>query len=186
MDEIEIAVIGAGPHGLAAVAHLRRAGAECQVFGDPMSFWQTMPAGMLLRSNWPATCIAEHEGPLSLDSYCTTTGRQLRTPVPLERFIEYGTWVQQQVAPDVDPRRVERTEYDGERFVLTMDDGAGYTRTGSWWLAGSPTSCTGPPSRRAFLPSWSRIPQTTGTSAGSTASGCWSSAADRARSSRQR
>ncbi|MDX6309248.1 MAG: FAD-dependent urate hydroxylase [Nocardioidaceae bacterium] len=123
MDEIEIAVIGAGPHGLAAAAHLRRAGAECQVFGDPMSFWRTMPAGMLLRSNWPATCIAEHEGPLSLDSYCAATGCPLRTPVPLERFIEYGTWVQQQVAPDVDPRHVERAEYDGDRFVLTMDDG---------------------------------------------------------------
>ncbi len=55
MDEIDIAVIGAGPHGLAAAAHLRRAGVDCLLLGDPMSFWREMPAGMLLRSNWTAT-----------------------------------------------------------------------------------------------------------------------------------
>ena len=50
----DVVIIGAGPHGLAAAAHLRRAGVECRVFGDPLSFWRTMPAGMLLRSNWTA------------------------------------------------------------------------------------------------------------------------------------
>jgi cation diffusion facilitator CzcD-associated flavoprotein CzcO len=122
VEEIETVIIGAGPHGLAAAAHLRRAGAECRVFGDPMSFWRTMPEGMLLRSNWTATCIAEHVGPLSLDSYCSATGVALRTPVPLERFIEYGMWVQDLVAPDVDRRQVQRVEHDGDMFVVTLDD----------------------------------------------------------------
>ena len=49
MSVTETVIIGAGPHGLAAAAHLRRAGAECLVFGDPMSFWRTMPEGMVLR-----------------------------------------------------------------------------------------------------------------------------------------
>jgi cation diffusion facilitator CzcD-associated flavoprotein CzcO len=120
----ETVIIGAGPHGLAAAAHLRRAGAECRVFGDPMSFWRTMPEGMVLRSNWTATCIAEHEGPLSLDSYCAVTGIPLTTPIPIDRFIDYGTWVQELVAPDVDRRQVQRVEQDGDMFVVTLDDGA--------------------------------------------------------------
>src|SRR4051794_10131980 len=40
---VEVAVLGAGPHGLAATAHLRRAGVDVRIIGDPMSFWQTMP-----------------------------------------------------------------------------------------------------------------------------------------------
>lgn len=124
MDDTDVAIIGAGPHGLAAVAHLRRAGLECVVFGSPMSFWSSMPRGMLLRSNWSATCIGEHEGRLSLDSYCSSTGTTLHTPVPLGRFIEYGLWVQRLVAADVDRRFVERVQGDGGRFLLTLDDGA--------------------------------------------------------------
>jgi hypothetical protein len=39
---------------------------DVRVIGQPMSFWQNMPAGLLRRSNWTATCIAEYEGELSL------------------------------------------------------------------------------------------------------------------------
>ena len=112
----DVVVLGAGPYGLAAAAHLRRAGAELRIFGEPMSFWRSMPAGMLLRSNWSATCIAEHQGPLSLDVYRQTTGRRFGRPVPLERFVEYGEWVQQQVAPDLDRRSVARLEANGDGF----------------------------------------------------------------------
>lgn len=122
MDETAIAVLGAGPHGLAAAAHLRRAGEEVRIFGDPMSFWRTMPAGMLLRSNWTATCIAEYDGPLALDSYLAETGNEVTKPVPLDDFIAYGTWVQSKVAPDVDRRWVERVAADGDGFVLTLGD----------------------------------------------------------------
>lgn len=124
MDGTNTVVVGAGPHGLAAVAHLRRAGLEVRPFGDPMSFWQTMPQGMLLRSNWTATSVAEYDGPLSLSSYCEATGVDLQLPVPLQDFIDYGLWVQNRVAPDVDRRRIERIERDGEQFVLTLGDGS--------------------------------------------------------------
>jgi hypothetical protein len=122
MDETAVAVLGAGPHGLAAAAHLRRAGEEVRIFGDPMSFWRTMPAGMLLRSNWTATCIAEYDGPLALDSYLAETGAKVTKPVPLDDFIAYGTWVQSKVAPDVDRRWVKRAAKDGDGFVLTLGD----------------------------------------------------------------
>jgi hypothetical protein len=123
MTTADVAIIGAGPYGLAAAAHLRRAGVEPQVFGEPMSFWRTMPKGMLLRSNWTATCIAEYRGPLSLDTYMESTGRHFTRPVPLERFVEYGEWVQQQVVPDLDRRTVARVEGDGDGFRLKLEDG---------------------------------------------------------------
>ena len=111
MTDVNVAVIGAGPYGLAAATHLRRAGVEVRMFGEPMSFWQNnMPAGLLLRSNWTATCIAEYEGELSLDSFKAATGASFGSPVPLDRFVDYGLWVQRQVAPDVDRRLVRALE----------------------------------------------------------------------------
>jgi len=51
----DVAIIGAGPYGLAAASHLRRLkGLSVSIFGEPMRFWRTaMPAGMLLRSACP-------------------------------------------------------------------------------------------------------------------------------------
>ncbi|MDH6196223.1 thioredoxin reductase [Mycobacterium frederiksbergense] len=123
MDETDIAIIGAGPHGLAAAAHLRRAGVECRVIGEPMSFWRTMPKGMLLRSNSTATCIAEYDGPLSLDSYMAATERSVQKPFPLQDFLDYGDWVANQVAPDADRRRVLRVDRDSDGFLLSFDTG---------------------------------------------------------------
>jgi len=126
MDDTDVAIIGAGPHGLAAAAHLRRAGVDVRINGEPMSFWQNMPAGLLLRSNWTATCIAEYQGELSLDSFCAATGTTCDRPVPLDRFIDYGMWVQQQVAPDVDRRRVQALEAGPGGFRLTLADGTAF------------------------------------------------------------
>jgi NADPH-dependent 2,4-dienoyl-CoA reductase/sulfur reductase-like enzyme len=119
----DIVVIGAGPYGLSAAAHLRRAGAECRVFGDPMSFWRTMPTGMRLRSNRSATNIAERAGELSLDAFEHATGASVTTPVPLEQFIAYGEWVQRRAVPDVDRRTVTRVEPAADGFRVTIDDG---------------------------------------------------------------
>jgi cation diffusion facilitator CzcD-associated flavoprotein CzcO len=124
MTDTNVAIIGAGPYGLAAAAHLRRAGVEVRVIGEPMTFWQNnMPAGLLLRSNWTATCIAEYEGELSLDSFCAATGASFGSPVPLDRFVDYGMWVQQQVAPGVDRRLVQVLETGPGGFRLTLADG---------------------------------------------------------------
>jgi FAD-dependent urate hydroxylase len=123
MTDTNVAIIGAGPYGLTAAAYLRRAGIDVHIIGQPMSFWQKMPAGLLLRSNWTATCIAEYQGELSLDSFCAATGTSFGTPVPLDRFIDYGMWVQQRVAPDVDRRLVETLEAGPGGFRLTLADG---------------------------------------------------------------
>ena len=123
MEETRCVVIGAGPHGLSATAHLRRAGVEPHVFGRPMSFWHTMPHDMLLRSNWTATSIAEHDGPLSLTEYCRASGENLSLPLPLGDFHRYSEWVHRQVVPDVDTRSVVHLRQERGRLVLTLEDG---------------------------------------------------------------
>jgi lysine/ornithine N-monooxygenase len=121
--DLDVVVIGAGPHGLSAAIHLRRAGVTPYVFGEPMSFWRTMPKGMRLRSNMSATNIVEPVGPFSLASYMEETGEQLSHPVSLRHFVEYGSWVQRRGVPDVDTRRVSRLARDNGGFALELSDG---------------------------------------------------------------
>jgi hypothetical protein len=78
---------------------------------------------MILRSNWTATSIGEHRGPLTLDAYRAETGLHFSAPIELERFLAYGDWVQRQVAQDVDRRTVARVEHDGDGFRLSFIDG---------------------------------------------------------------
>src|SRR4249919_1637229 len=99
----DVVIVGAGPYGLAAAAHLRALdGVDVRIFGDAMSFWRGMPRGMLLRSRWEASHIAYPSGPLTLDAYQAESGESFGAPIPLEHFVEYGRWVQERVAPDVD------------------------------------------------------------------------------------
>lgn len=121
--DLDVAVVGAGPHGLSAATHLRRAGVSAHVFGFPMSFWKTMPEGMKLRSNYSATNIVEPIGPLSLTSFTAAGGPKIEQPVPLADFIAYGSWVQQQAVPDLDERKVAAIERAGSGFTLQLEDG---------------------------------------------------------------
>jgi lysine/ornithine N-monooxygenase len=123
VPDLEMAVIGAGPHGLSAAVHLRRRGIAAQVFGQPMSFWRSMPKGMRLRSNLSATNMIEPSGPYSLHSYMTEIGEQFGHPVSLRRFVDYGSWVQRKAVPDVDTRMVNKVARNGQGFTLELADG---------------------------------------------------------------
>ena len=125
--DLDVAIIGAGPHALSAAIHLGRAGVSTQLFGDAMGFWRTMPKGMTLRSNWSASNIAEPAGELSLAAYQADTGDSFGSPVPLDRFIEYGMWVKERAAVEVDPRMVGRLERIAAGFALELDDGTRVT-----------------------------------------------------------
>ncbi|HTS12530.1 MAG TPA: FAD-dependent oxidoreductase [Candidatus Limnocylindrales bacterium] len=127
MQTCDVAIIGAGPYGLSAAAHLRRVkGLEVRVFGEPMSFWdRQMPRGMLLRSNWTATQIASPNESLSLEMFQKARGVVFGVPVPLERFVEYGRWYQSQAVPDLDLRRVVRVEKEAGRFQIVLSHGEG-------------------------------------------------------------
>jgi cation diffusion facilitator CzcD-associated flavoprotein CzcO len=88
-----------------------------------MSFWRSMPKGMLLRSNRTATSMIDHAGPYSIQAHAAETQTPVEMPYPLERFVAYGQWVQRQVAPDVDPRNVELVARVDDGFVLRLEDG---------------------------------------------------------------
>src|SRR4051812_17650280 len=123
-DRVDVAIVGAGPYGLATAAHLRaRTGRETRIFGEPMSFWEAMPNRMLLRSPYAACNIGAPAG-MSLDDWRVAHGLPLEIPVPLERFLEYGAWFQQRIAPDVDRRGVASVAgANGSGYRLTLSDG---------------------------------------------------------------
>jgi cation diffusion facilitator CzcD-associated flavoprotein CzcO len=122
--DCDVAIVGAGPYGLAAASHLHAAdGLSICVLGEPMSFWERqMPQGMLLRSPYVASNIADPERTLTLDGYQADTRRHLSRPVGLEQFVEYGRWFQQKAFPSLDPRQVARIEKNGA-FQLEFADG---------------------------------------------------------------
>jgi cation diffusion facilitator CzcD-associated flavoprotein CzcO len=121
----EVAIIGAGPYGLAAAAHLRHAGVPVRVFGDVLEFWrEQMPEGMRLRSRKRSTHIADPERRLTIDDYEAATRRTVTTPsLMLTEFLDYGSWFQQRAVPDVDPRKIRRLEQANGGFRLELDDG---------------------------------------------------------------
>jgi hypothetical protein len=125
MSKCDITILGAGPYGLSAAAHLRTVpGLEVQIFGKPMSFWQSnMPEGMFLRSNWSATQIADPTRSLTLEAYQAASCAHITKPVPLASFVEYGQWYQRQALPDLDPREIVCVEKSPNGFQIILSDG---------------------------------------------------------------
>jgi cation diffusion facilitator CzcD-associated flavoprotein CzcO len=117
-------VIGAGPHGLAAVAHLRDAGVPTVAFGDALAFWRdTMPGGMWLRSSPRASIISDPAGDLSLTRWSEQQDREIGQLIALGDFIDYGRWFQSHAVPDLDARPVVSVQRDGSAFSVTLADG---------------------------------------------------------------
>lgn len=149
----QVAIVGAGPYGLAIAAHLRAAKIETWVFGEPMEFWENqMPEGMFLRSSWDACHISDPDRSSTLDNYSALQSAPVPKPVPLDRFIDYGHWFQKKIVPDVDRRRVVAIEIASRSFRLDLNDGT-YVQaqriivaTGISPFARRPPQFSGPPS----------------------------------------
>jgi FAD-dependent urate hydroxylase len=122
----DVAVVGAGPYGLAAAAHLLAVdGLTVRVFGEPMSFWERqMPVGMLLRSPREASHISDPAGALTLDRYEASIGVEPTRPVPLDRFVDYGRWFQREAVPEVEATRVVQVHGAPGGLRLELEDGA--------------------------------------------------------------
>lgn len=119
----DVAIVGAGPYGLAAAARLRAvAGLETRVFGRPMSFWEGMPEGMLLRSAWDACHIGFASGEFTLDRYQAVSGEEFGRPVPLDSFVAYGRWFQRSAVGEVDPRNVVSLSRREHGYELVLED----------------------------------------------------------------
>ena len=128
MTVTDIAIIGAGPYGMAAAARLTAAGATVRQFGEPMSFWQRhMPKGMWLRSVWSASNIGGPGSALSLDEYERRLGSPIRRPVPLPTFIAYAHAFRDEARLDIDPRHVTKVSaMPGGGFRLVTADGESF------------------------------------------------------------
>jgi hypothetical protein len=119
-----VAIIGAGPYGLATAAHLRAANVPFRIFGDALSFWRgNMPVGMKLRSPWVATHIADPGNRHTLDVYYKQAGMEVPKLLPVENFVGYGEWFAKRIAPDLDTRSVRRVEARDGGFRLVLEDG---------------------------------------------------------------
>lgn len=123
--DCQIAIVGAGPYGLSAAAHLRAAGMEPTVFGEPMNFWANgMPAGMLLRSPREASTISDPRSALTLEAYEAASGTMAVKRVAWETFVAYGKWFQKNLGGNLQQRSITEVRRDGSGFKLTLTDGA--------------------------------------------------------------
>ena len=111
-DVVDVAIVGAGPYGLAVAAHLRRAGISFRQFGSPMRLWRmAMPRGMFLKSQGFASNISDPDGTHTLAAFCQQTGRPYAgygLPVALDIFVSYGQWFQQEFSPGLEDVQVTR------------------------------------------------------------------------------
>ena len=166
MSTADVVIVGAGPYGLSAAAHLKSIkGLDVRVHGEPMSFWERhMPRGMLLRSPYVASHLSDPERALTLDTYQQECGRVQR-PVPLDRFVDYGRWFQRKVAPDLDTRQVVRVEKGPSGLTVALADGERIKTRRVVVAAGIGLFARYP--RR-----WSRMHPRTATSASSMANTC--------------
>ena len=82
-----------------------------------------MPVGMLLRSFWWATSLSDSEHAYGIDEYLRLQGIKPVDPLPIETFIAYGIWFQQQVIPNVDETYVTNIKRVNDLFQVTLEDG---------------------------------------------------------------
>ena len=124
MPTCDIAIVGAGPYGLSAAAHLNANGVNVRIFGETMSFWsRNMPEGMCLRSPWEASQLSDPAGSLTIDAFETATGISVSRPIPIDCFVAYGRWFQSHAVPNVEQRKVAEIERETAGFRVALTDG---------------------------------------------------------------
>ena len=148
----DVVVVGAGPYGLSTAAHLLGRGLRVAVLGRTLEMWREhMPNGILLRSHRWATNLSDPRQDHGFEQFARDMRRDLRYPVPLQTFVEYGLWFQQRAVPDVDETYVSSIEHQDTRFLLTLEDGreveshAVVMAIGVYYYAHRPKQFTGLP-----------------------------------------
>ncbi|HEU5356208.1 MAG TPA: NAD(P)-binding domain-containing protein [Actinocrinis sp.] len=126
-NNVDIAVIGAGPYGLSAFTHLSGLGLRARIFGKTMDTWKShMPVGMYLKSTPRASSIAAGRPGYTLADFCMTVGTTPLTgddPVPLDLFLRYGEWFAEQLVPAVEPATVRRVDRVNSGFRIETSTG---------------------------------------------------------------
>jgi pyridine nucleotide-disulfide oxidoreductase len=124
---VNVAVVGAGPYGLSVAAHLRGAGVDARVFGEPMAGWlHHMPKAMYLKSTFEASSLSAPEPGSSLADYCKMSGAPVLdewSPVPIGMFIDYGCWFQRRHVAEIGRQEIQSMEALPDGFRLALSDG---------------------------------------------------------------
>jgi len=126
-SNIPIAIVGAGPYGMALAAHLRAHGMPFRIFGQPMHSWRTqMPEGMLLKSEGFASSISDPDDSFPLARFCAERNipyADIGLPVPIGTFIDYGMEFQRRYVPELETRLLRHLAPGDGDFGLRLDDG---------------------------------------------------------------
>ena len=128
MKRCDVAIVGAGPYGLSAAAHLQAVdGLRVRIFGEPMSFWERcMPASMMLRSPWRGFHLSDPDRAFRFDTYKDRSKESDISPVPLHEFVAYGHWFRRSAVDEIDTREVLSVEPATNGFRLTLSDGESF------------------------------------------------------------
>jgi len=123
-SDYDVVVVGAGAYGLSTAAHLHGRGLKVAIFGKPLEMWRDhMPKGMKLRSHWWATNLCDPGNDYTFERFLKDSKYDKGYPTPIEAFIEYALWFQQQAVPDVDATYVSCIERQGGQFLVRLADG---------------------------------------------------------------
>lgn len=127
MSRVRVAVLGAGPYGLAVAAHLRAHGTSYRIFGRAMDSWLNhMPEGMFLKSEGFASNISDPAGSFTLRRFCEARGRtygDIAVPVSIDTFTAYGLWFQQELVPGLEAVDVTAVHRTNGGFSLELSSG---------------------------------------------------------------
>jgi FAD-dependent urate hydroxylase len=126
-DAIDVAIVGAGPYGLSAGAHLRGAGVSVRQFGLPMRLWRdAMPRGMYLKSQGFASNLSDPDSSHTLEAFCQQTGHPYASyglPVSLDNFINYGQWFADELVPGLEEVLVSDISRRRGGYDVSLADG---------------------------------------------------------------
>lgn len=152
----DVAIIGAGPHGLSLAAHLGARGIDYRIFGRPMTTWsEHMPKNMVLKSDGFASNLSAPAPESTLKAWCARNAvpyADQALPVSLETFLAYAAWFQKRYVPDVEEVNVTGLEGPAGSYILTLENGehvharAVVLAVGISWFAHMPEVFAGLPS----------------------------------------
>jgi FAD-dependent urate hydroxylase len=121
-EQLDVAVVGAGPFGLSVAAHL--AHKRVRVFGEPMQTWRTrMPPDMRLRSDWEETSLSAPGDRGSIEVWSRAESQPREEPIPLQTFLRYADWFRRTFVPDSDRADVAQVDRSAGRFRVTSSAG---------------------------------------------------------------
>jgi len=149
----DVAIIGAGPHGLSLAAHLAARGIDHRIFGRPMTTWsEHMPKNMVLKSDGFASNLSAPSRESTLKAWCARNAiayADQALPVSLETFLAYASWFQKRYVPNVEEANVAKLEGEDGNYTLTLENGerararAVVLAVGISWFAHTPEVFSG-------------------------------------------